>query len=378
MVETGLAVLLREYLHLLKDQRIGLVSHAAAITSDLQTSQDALLSAGVRLQALFGPEHGFSGSAPDGSAVEHYIDSETGLTIFSLYGLQKEPDRMMLEQIDLLVFDMQDVGVRFYTYLSTLYYVIKGAAKAGCPVLVLDRPNPLAGLVVEGPCLEQGYESFVGVMAGLPIRHGMTLGELASYLNRASNLGAALQVIPMQGWNRSTWFSETGLPWAPTSPAMPHLSTTLVYPGMCLLEGTNISEGRGTALPFEICGAPWIQGKALASALNQLELPGVRFRPVSFTPTASKYSGQVCQGAQVYVTQRDLFRSVQLGFAVIQMVKSLYPHHFQWNESFDRLAGSSAPRQILENNRSLNEWPAGWQTGEQAFYQCRVPYLLYS
>ena len=295
MVKTGLDILVHEKPHLLANQRVGLVSMPAAVLPDLTPSLDALCGAGISVIALFGPEHGFGGAALDGAHVDHAIDPRTGLPVFSLYGAINEPTAEMLNYVDTFVFDMQDVGVRFYTYLSTLYYILRGAGQAGKSVFVLDRPNPITGSLVEGGPIAPGFESFVGII-NIPMRHGMTLGELARYMNTEQALRADLHVIEMHSWPRKMWFDETALPWVPTSPARPHLSTAVLYPGMCLLEGTNLSLGRGTALPFEVCGAPWIDGYALAAALNKLQLSGVRFRATVFTPSTSTYAGIECYG----------------------------------------------------------------------------------
>jgi uncharacterized protein YbbC (DUF1343 family) len=245
-IQTGLDVLLNEQLGMLQGRRIGLVTHPAAVLPDLTHSLDALLRAGVQVTALFAPEHGLAGSVADGAVVDHTVHTRTGLPVFSLYGETKTPTLDMLSDVDVLLFDMQDVGARFYTFISTLFYVLKGAAQTQTPVIVLDRPNPINGAVVEGPLLSPGFESFVGIVS-MPVRHGMTVGELACYMNGEFALGADLTVVPMAGWQREMWFDETHLPWIPTSPAMPHISTATVYPGMCLLEGTNVSEERGTA-----------------------------------------------------------------------------------------------------------------------------------
>lgn len=250
MVKTGLDILVHEQAFLLAKQQVGLVSMPAAVLPDLTPSLDALHSAGINVTALFGPEHGFGGAALDGAHVDHTIDQRSGLPVYSLYGATNEPTAEMLDKVEVLVFDMQDVGARFYTYLSTLFYVLRSAGKMDKPVFVLDRPNPITGSRVEGGPLAPGFESFVGII-NIPMRHGMTLGELANYMNAEYTLQADLHVIEMRGWQREMWFDETALPWVPTSPAMPHLSTTILYPGMCLLEGTNLSLGRGTVLPLK-------------------------------------------------------------------------------------------------------------------------------
>jgi uncharacterized protein YbbC (DUF1343 family) len=282
----------------------------------------------------------------------------------------------MLATVDALVFDMQDVGVRFYTYLSTLFYVLRGAAKAGKPVYVLDRPNPITGSRVEGGPIAPGFESFVGIV-NIPMRHGMTLGELARYMNMECALQADLQVIAMQGWQREMWFDETALPWVPTSPAMPHLSTATLYPGMCLLEGTNLSLGRGTALPFEVCGAPWLDGYALAEAMNGLQLPGVRFRATAFTPAASNHAGNECHGVQVHVTDRELLRLVEMALHLIAEARCLSGAAWMWNPHFDRLAGDSAIRSALEAGAKVEDIVANWDESISQFTHQREKYLMY-
>ncbi|HEX9074266.1 MAG TPA: DUF1343 domain-containing protein, partial [Anaerolineae bacterium] len=249
MIQTGLDVLITERLDLVRGRRVGLVTQPAAVRADLTHAVDALLGAGVRLTALFGPEHGWDGSAADGAAVDDAVDARTGLPVYSLYGETREPAAAMLANVDVLAFDMQDVGARFYTFISTLFHILRAAAKNDKAVVVLDRPNPINGAAVEGPLVEPGLESFVGILP-IPIRHGLTCGELARYIAGECKLRVDLTVVAMRGWKGTLWFDETGLPWVSPSPAMPHLATATVYPGMCLVEATNLSEGRGTALPF--------------------------------------------------------------------------------------------------------------------------------
>lgn len=383
-VKTGLQALLEDKLDLIQGRRVGLVTQPAAVLSDLTSCVDALRQAGVHLMALFGPEHGFGGAAADGLAVADAVDARTGLPVWSLYGPVKEPTAAMLAGVDVLVFDMQDVGVRFYTYLSTLYHLLRGAAKQGCPVIVLDRPNPIDGVTLEGPLVQPGYESFVGV-APVPIRHAMTLGELARYFCAEFAIDADLTVVQMQGWRRSQWFDETGLPWVATSPAMPHLSTATVYPGMCFVEGTNLSEGRGTALPFELCGAPWLDGYELAAALNRLDLPGVRFRPVYFEPSDSKHAGLLCQGVQVHVGDRRRLRAVELGLHVVAACCQQAPQEFQFLPTswegrpphFDLLAGGPALRTGLLAAEPVEALANAWAAELAAFAEVRARYLLY-
>jgi len=376
MVRTGLDLWMDSLPPELKTARLGLVSHPAAVLPDLTGAVDALRAAGYRLTALFGPEHGFGGAAADGAKVGNATDPRTGLPIFSLYGHTYEPTAEMLTQVDALVFDMQDVGVRFYTYLSTLFYLLKAAGKAGKPVYVLDRPNPITGNLLEGGPLEPGFESFVGIV-NLPIRHGLTLGELANYLNTEHALGAEVRVVKMTGWQREMWFDQTGLPWVPTSPAMPHLSTATLYPGMCLLEGCNLSLGRGTSLPFEICGAPWLDGYTLAETLNALNLPGARFRPLTFTPSASNHAGNECYGVQVHVTDRAALRPVTLALHLIAAARQMAGAAWEWNPHFERLAGSSGVRPVLETGKSVEVLTAQWADSLSGFVHQREKYWLY-
>lgn len=376
MVRTGLDILAHEQLHLLTNKRVGLVSMPAAVLPDLTSALDALLNVNVNVAALFGPEHGFGGSALDGAKVDHSTDPRTGLPIFSLYGKTHEPDAEMLEHVDALVFDMQDVGVRFYTYLSTLFYVLRGAGKHGKPVFVLDRPNPITGEIVEGSFIEPGFESFVGII-NIPMRHGMTLGELSQYMNAEYSLHADLHVIEMQGWQRSVWFDATDLPWVPPSPAMPHLSTAMLYPGMCLLEGTNLSLGRGTALPFEVCGAPWLDGAVLADEMNALDLPGARFRATRFTPSASNHAGNGCGGVQIHVTDRVSLRPVEVALHLMRVTRSMSGDAWKWNPHFDRLAGSGEIRSALEAGTSVAEIMSPWAEPTSQFISRREQYLLY-
>jgi uncharacterized protein YbbC (DUF1343 family) len=376
MVKTGLDILVHEQAHLLANQRVGLVSMPAAVLPDLTSTLDALCRAGINVTALFGPEHGFSGAALDGTYVSNTHDPRSGLPVFSLYGKIHEPTSEMLANVDALAFDMQDVGVRFYTYLSTLFYVLRGAGKADKPVFVLDRPNPVTGSLVEGGPIGPGFESFVGII-NIPMRHGMTFGELACYMNAEYTLRAGLQVIGMHYWQRDMWFDETRLPWVPTSPAMPHLSTAMLYPGMCLLEGTNLSLGRGTALPFEVCGAPWLDGYALAEALNGLQLPGVRFRATVFTPFASNHAGSECHGVQMHVTDRDLLRPVEMALHLIAVARRLSGDAWMWNPHFERLAGSNDVRSALELGASVTEIIATWEESIAAFLHQREKYLMY-
>jgi uncharacterized protein YbbC (DUF1343 family) len=376
MIKSGLGVLVHQQTRLLDNQRVGLVSMPAAVMPELTSSLAALREAGVNVTALFGPEHGFGGAALDGATVGDAIDPHTGLPVFSLYGKHYEPTAEMLAHIDIFVFDMQDVGVRFYTYLSTLFYILQAAGKTSKPVYLLDRPNPITGEIVEGGEVEPGFESFVGIV-NVPIRHGMTLGELAQFINAEYALAADLKIIAMQNWRRGMWFDETGLPWVPTSPAISHLSTAILYPGMCLLEGTNLSLGRGTSLPFEICGAPWLDGYALTEEMNALNLPGVRFRPIVFTPSASNHAGSECHGVQIHIIDRNTLRSVSMALNLIAVVRRMAGKAWAWNPHFDKLAGGSDVRTALEAGASIAEITSSWTESISRFIHQREKYLLY-
>ena len=353
---------------LLRTGRLGLVTNPSAITSDLIPAPEAMRSAGCRLAALFGPEHGVRGEIADGVPVAHGTDARTGLPLWSLYGTGYKPTPEMLKGLDGLIFDIQDIGARFYTYGCTLSTVMEAAAEAKLPVIILDRPNPLDGRTVEGPLLEKEHASFVGLHP-IPIRHGATLGELGRLW---ATFGAGLDpwVVPCERWPRGHRWEANELPWVPPSPNMPTPQTALVYPGMCLIEGTNLSEGRGTACPFLQFGAPWIDAEALADSLNAAGLPGVRFRPTRFRPTASKHSGATCSGCQLHVQDPFDFRAVATGVAVLSVLKGLYPKQFAWRETagkfaVDRLSGTSRLRHDVDAGRSWRDIAGSWRSDEE-------------
>jgi uncharacterized protein YbbC (DUF1343 family) len=382
-VRTGLECILHECSDLIRGRRVGLVTSASAVTADLVPAVDALLAI-CTLTALFGPEHGVGAHEADGAQVASSIDTHTGLPLYSLYGETKRPTAEMLANVDLLLFDIQDVGARFYTYIWTMSYVLEAAAENGVPVIVLDRPNPINGLILEGPLLEPGCASFVGRYP-IPLRHGMTVGELAQLFNAEQGLHADLTVLPMEGWQRGTWFDQTGLPWVPPSPAMPKLETAIVYPGTCLLEGTNVSAGRGTATPFELVGAPWIDAYHLSAALNDEHLPGVRFRPASYIPWSAKHEGATCHGVYLHVLDREAFRPLSAGLHVVSTLRSLWPRAFEWLRTsregrpphFDLLIGNGWARSWIDEGRPVDEISAQWEDTLAQFGHLRGPYLLY-
>jgi len=387
LVATGLDLLLSRLVPELHGRRVGLVTNHTGVTRTLEHGVDALLAAGVNLTALYGPEHGVRGGAQAGISVDTSVDAATGIPMFSLYGETEKPTPDMLAGVDLLLVDLQDVGARFYTYPWTMVNVIVAAGSAGIPVWVLDRPNPIGGLQkdIEGPLLDPRFATLVGLYP-VPTRHGLTVGELAHFVNREFNLGCDLRVITMQGWRRDMWFEETGLDFVPMSPNTTCMDMAALYCGTCLIEGTNLSEGRGTTKPFEVTGAPWVVGSQLARALNDLDLPGVRWREIYFTPTFHKFAGEDCQGVQAHVRDRRAIRPVALGIHLIDTLRRLYPERFAWRMDtrplrpvppFDRLMGTDATRLAMEAGASAREIIAGWAGDEAAFAERRRPHLLY-
>ncbi len=313
--------------------RLGALLHPASINCQFEHTS-ALLEHEKgklwRLRALFGPQHGYRGETQD-NMIEwrSYKHPRLGIPVHSLYGEHREPTPEMLHDVDVLLIDLQDIGSRYYTFIWTMYLAMEACERAGLPVLVLDRPNPINGVTTEGPLLKIEYRSFVGLHP-LPARHGKTMGELAMLFRDEAFPDCALTVLPMENWERRMWFDQTELPWVLPSPNMPTLATATVYPGMCLLEGTNVSEGRGTTRPFEIFGAPWVNPDALASELNSLRLPGAYFRAIFFQPTFHKFAGQLCGGVHLHVIERDSFSPFHTGLKVIRCLRRMYANYFQW------------------------------------------------
>jgi len=363
-------------------KRIGIVTnHTARDRSGRHIVEIFQAMPGVTVAALFGPEHGINGTARAG----HAIQSRTGTTgsppVYSLYGPTRKPTPEMLGNVDILVFDIQDIGARFYTYIYTMALAAEAAAENGKLFVVLDRPNPINGLAVQGNILEPGFASFVGLYP-IPVRHGMTVGELARMINAQGwlkgGIKAELVVVPMSGWRRGFWYDQTHLPFIKPSPNMTSLETAAVYPGMCLLEGTNVSEGRGTELPFLQFGAPWIDPGALAARLNDMRLPGMRFEPVAFTPGFSKYQAKKCHGARIVITERDLLDPYWSGILIVNEIRRMYPADFQWKAShFDRLCGTASVRQAITTGSDLQVLRRQWRAELKAFMEIRRKYLLY-
>lgn len=381
LVKTGLEVLAREGSRLLAGKRVGLVTNHTGLDSRLKSTIDILAeSSEVELTAIFGPEHGVRGETQAGEKVASVVDEKTGLPVYSLYGDTTRPTPEMLAGLDALVYDIQDVGVRFYTYVSTMAYAMQAAAAGGIEFFVLDRPNPLGGLVTEGPVLRKEFASFVGVYP-IPVRYGMTVGELAGLLNAEFGIGARLRVIRMEGWRRGMWFDDTGLPWVKPSPNIPTLASATVYPGTCFIEGfATVSEGRGTDRPFEWVGAPWIDGPALARRLNELRLPGVRFGARELTPAFSKNAGRVCGGVEMNVTDRAVFRPVAAGLHLVAAILDMYTEDATWahgGSHFDRLMGTDRVRALLQEGVEASEIIASWEADLEAFQKVREGYLLY-
>ncbi len=380
-VQSGLEVLLADLPAWLAGRRVGLLTNQTGVDHRLRSGIDLLHADDrLRLVALFAPEHGVRGEAQAGVPLASAVDRRTGLPIHSLYGETRTPTAAMLDGLDALLIDLQDIGVRYATYASTVAYVLEAAADT-VSVVILDRPQPLTGTRLEGNLLKPAFASFVGVHP-IPIRHGMTLAELARLIAAERGLPEPA-VIPMRGWRRAWWFDETGLPWVQPSPNLPTLNALTLYPGTCLIEGTNLSEGRGTTRPFEVIGAPWLNPWRLADALHGLSLPGVIVRPTFFTPAFSKHAGMSCGGVQLHITDRDALRPVELGLHLLRTLRALDPAHFAWIEGagghffIDRLLGDDTPRHALDAGEPVTEITQAWPAEIDAFAVRRQPFLLY-
>jgi uncharacterized protein YbbC (DUF1343 family) len=397
-METGLDVLLADRLASLAGRRVGVLCHPASVDHRLVHVVDALLAARVDVRRLFGPEHGIRGEAQDMVGVSSERDARTGIPVTSLYGAGVDslaPAPETLADIDVLIVDLQDVGARYYTFVWTMALCMQAAAAAGVSVMVLDRPNPIGGIAVEGGEVAPGAESFVG-LGSVPNRHGLTIGEVARLVAAglpwggprfARPLDCDLVVVAMRGWQRGDYFGDTSLPWVLPSPNMPTPDTALVYPGLCLLEGTCISEGRGTTRPFEIFGAPFLDGHRLAERLAAARLPGVGFRPLTFRPTFHKFAGQVCGGVQIHVVERAAFRPYLTGVEILRCLRALAGAAFAWRTdcyefvadrpAIDLLTGGDEIRRGIEAGATLAELHATWSAAEAAFAERRRACLLY-
>jgi uncharacterized protein YbbC (DUF1343 family) len=372
----------------LTGRRIGLVANPASVDASFRHVVDRAAAApGVTLAAVFGPQHGFRADVQDNMVESpHARDVRRRVPVYSLYSETREPTAEMLAGLDVLVIDLQDVGARIYTFVYTMANCLRAAARFKVPVIVCDRPNPIGGVAVEGPMLLDGYESFVGLFP-IPMRHGMTIGELAHLFNEHFGIGADLEVVPLDGWRREMYWDQTGLPWIIPSPNMPTLETAIVYPGGVLFEGTQLSEGRGTTKPFEILGAPWIDAEPFAARLNAMAIDGAWFRPIVFEPTFHKHAHQACGGCQIHVTDRTRFRPVLAGVAVMGECRRSVPDRFAWRQPpyeyvhdrmpIDILAGSDRLRRAIEADIPAREIADEWAAPTGDFDRVRRQYLLY-
>ncbi len=379
MVKTGLDVLISQNFATVKGKQVGLLCNQASIASDYKHAIEWFVKAHqqniFQLKALFGPQHGLFGHTQDNMIEwEGYKDPYSGVTVFSLYGTHRKPTAQMLKDLDVLVVDLQDVGARYYTFIWTMALCMEACVENNVSLLVLDRPNPIGGTQIEGPWLNMDFKSFVG-WHPLPVRHGLTIGEVALYLKSHFYPQLDLQIVKMENWQRTLYFDQTHQPWAMPSPNMPIVQTAVVYPGMCLLEATNLSEGRGTTRPFEIFGAPWMDHWSLAQRLNDYNLPGVHFRPLEFQPTFNKHQGEVCKGCFIHVTDRQTFKPFLTTIAILRESILQYGSHFQWKNPpyeyeyhklpFDILVGNDWLRPMLEAGETLKAMEERWQAESQ-------------
>jgi uncharacterized protein YbbC (DUF1343 family) len=372
----------------LAGRQVGIVCNPASVDGELRLVADRAASdARIRIAALFGPQHGFRSDVQE-NMIEtgHGRDEVRRVPVYSLYSETREPTADMLRGLDTLVIDLQDVGTRIYTYIYTMANCLRAARKHGIKVIVCDRPNPIGGVLVEGPMLERGFESFVGLYP-IPMRHGMTIGELARLFNEHFGIGADLEVAAMQRWQRAMYSDQTGLPWVLPSPNISTVDSAIVYPGTVLFEGTNVSEGRGTTRPFELIGAPWMTAERCADTMNRLALPGAHFRPAVFEPTFHKHVRTSCGGCQIHVLNRESFRAVETGVALLGAFRAGSGSGFQWREPpyeyehtkppIDILAGSSTLREQIDAGTTAREIARSWEPGVAEFEKVRRKFLLY-
>ena len=381
-MKLGLDVFLEKDFLPFKGKRIGLVSNMTGVNKRLIPSIDLFFEhPDINLTALYGPEHGIRGDAKEGEQVESSIDPYTNLPVYSLYGKSKKPSKEMLDPVDVIVFDLQDIGSRYYTFIYTMAYVMEACKEHGKQFVVLDRPNPISGEKMEGNLVEDDVRSFVGLLP-IPNRHGMTVGELALLYKNEFGYDCDLTVIPMQGWKRKLYFDETGLFWVPPSPNTTNMDMSILYPGTCLVEGTNLSEGRGTTRPFELIGAPFIDGQQLAKEFNQRKVSGVLARPTSFIPFYQKHKEQICGGIQLHVENRHQLNSLEAGITLLETIAEMYPSdfHFISNENdkyfFDLLAGTKRLKSLVSEGKS-RDFLESCHEKLESFQQLKEPYLIY-
>ena len=405
-IKLGIEVFFEKYLNLLKGKKVGLITNPTGVDSNLESTIGLFFkSVKTDLVALFAPEHGIKGDHQAGEHIPFYVDQHYNLPVFSLYDQSIKTNLALLDldarmrsfdtlesgkslkedilrTMDAIVLDLQDIGCRTYTYVATMAYCIKTCARSNLEFIVLDRPNPINGQIMEGPVLDYPtYSSFIGIYP-IPIRHSMTIGELAMLFNERfqneQDKKVNLSVIPMEGWKRSMWFDDTRLPWVMTSPNMPTIESTTVYPGQVLLEGTNVSEGRGTTRPFEIFGAPWIDSYKLSRRLNKLKMAGIRFKEMYFRPTFSKYTGELCHGAQIYVLDRDKYKPFETTLTIIETLLDMYPANFEFfGEYFDKVIGNGQLRSHLENGNNIDSIRNSYQKELDNFSLLKEEFMLY-
>ncbi|HQD36878.1 MAG TPA: DUF1343 domain-containing protein [Thermodesulfovibrio thiophilus] len=388
MINSGIDVFEKNLPKKFHGLKAGLLIHPASVNKKIINTKEILLhSKKIKIAAFFGPQHGIWGNTQDNMIEwEGFVDSSTGLPVYSLYGRTRKPLPEMLKNIDIFIVDLQDIGARYYTFIWTMALCLEACEENGIPIIVLDRVNPIGGHITEGPVLKKEFSSFVGLHP-LPVRHALTIGEIAHYFKDNFYPALDLTVLHLKGWNRNTWFDQTGLPWVMPSPNIPTLETATVYPGMCLLEGTILSEGRGTTRPFEISGAPFIKPEKLVNRLNDFKLQGVYFRPLYFTPAFNKFSGQLCGGVQIHILDREKFKPFKTAVSILLSVKELYPEINLWRNPpyeyeteklpFDILAGSDRLRKDIDEGKTIKEMEEWWRDELSEFEKIRKNYLIY-
>ena len=379
----GCQNIFNEESNLINGKRIGLITNHSGVDPLMSATADKLYSNNdCDLIALFGPEHGIRGFAQDGEKITTFNDPHTGIPVYSLYGDTKQPSCRMLTGIERMLFDIQDVGTRFYTFLYTMSMSMEACAVNNIPFIVLDRPNPIGGTICSGNILDPKFASFVGRYP-IAIRYGLTIGELAKLFNNEFDIGVDLHIVQMKNWKRHFYWSDCKLPWVPPSPNMPTFETSLIYPGTCFFEGTNISEGRGTAKPFEQIGAPFIDAVELSDLLNDIDLTGVRFRPTFFTPTSSKHAGSICGGVQIHVIDEKTFDPIEIGLGILISIRSHYRDKFLWRvpengiHNFDKLSGTDSIREAINDGCSVKQLMDSWYPELKSFKKIQECYTIY-